>query len=268
MNPTEKKESAADQGQRCELKCPHCGGEFEAFLVEVVDASRFPELKTRLLRNELNRVTCPQCDYMFLVESELLYRDPERRLMIYLMPGAGERWREAEKIVKSLLVNYLAEFGGSAEPLPEVQLVFSRTELIERIFILDKGYDLLAIEYIKYLIYTRNAGKVNPRSKQLLFNAEDSDERALWFVIQDIPTRRLEGVLKFEHKAYRAICETFREEPHTRMLRSLFSGPVINARLRVLSDEESDREDDARGPEGGPQSPESGSAGEGERSPG
>ena len=261
MDPVEKKASPGDQGRHCELRCPHCGREFEAFLVERVDGSRSPELKSRLLRNELNRMTCPQCNYLFLVESELLYRDLDRGLIIYLMPGAGERWREAENKVKSLLVNYLAEFGGAAKPLPEVQLVFSRAELMERICMIDKGYELLAVEYIKYLIYTRNAGRLNPRSKRLLFNAEDSDERTLWFVIQDIATHRLEGVLQFEHQAYRAICETFLQEPHARMLRGLFSGPVINARLQVLADEESDRQ-----PEGKPQSLEAGAVGDGNKS--
>jgi len=223
--------------RQCELKCPHCGALFQARLAEVVDAQSRPELKRQLLSSEFNRVVCPTCEYMFLVETEVLYRDREKGVLLYLLPGAEERWEQAEEMVKAMLADYLAKHGREAEAWPDVQLVFSRAEMVERIFLLDRGYDVAAIEYVKYLIYTRNRGRVNPRTKRLLFNAQDSDEERLWFVIQDLPSRRLEGMLQFDQRAYRAVTETFRQPEGERMLRKLFPGPVVNARLKILAEE-------------------------------
>lgn len=218
------------------ISCPKCHQELQVELYEAVNTGLDPILRDGVLRNQLNQVVCEQCEASFRVDKPLLYNDPSRRIMIYLVPlrqksiAAGqEEFAQCLRQMSGLLPQDLE--------VPDVHLVFSQVELVERIFLLEAGLDERVVEYVKYLIYSRNLGKLNPAQKILLFNAEDSTAEQLCFVVQDAQTRHLEALLHFERKAYTALCELFDTDEHTANLLEMFPGPYVSARALYLHDE-------------------------------
>ncbi len=222
------------------IQCPKCSKEQEAELYESISVQTDPLLKDQLLRNQLNLVRCVSCGFAFRVDKPLLYSDIERRLMIYLIPVRGgtveegcRQFGECLKRVNQLLPKDVE--------VPNLHLVFSQVELVERIFLVEAGLNERVVEYIKHLIYTRNAGKLDPRQKILLFNAEDSTPETLYFVVQDAASRKLESVVQYSREAYQGLLEMFDSDEHTPSLLELFPGPYISARQVLLLELESEK---------------------------
>lgn len=215
------------------IHCPKCRHEQAVQLYESINVKDTPELKEKLLANQVNQVTCAQCGLVFRVDKPLVYHDPARSIMIYLVPIGDAAPESRERELGDLLrrMNGLLPAGIKA---PEVCLVFSRTELVERIFLFDAGLNERVIEYIKYMIYTRNLTRVNPADKALLFDAQDSTPETLRFVVQDLASRKLEAVLDYGREAYTALCEMFDKDSQTPNLLELFPGPHISARALLL----------------------------------
>ena len=215
------------------IQCPQCGAEQQAELYDAINVSNAPALRDDLLANTLNRVECPHCGFGFRVDKQLLYHDAARGLMVYWMPGQEASYRENRAAFVATLDTLCAALPDDVEP-PTVHVVFTRTELVERIFLLEAGLDERIIEYIKHMMYTRNLEKLDPRQKAILFNAEDSNERALCFVVQHLETLQLEGVLEFDRQAYEGLQEMFDRDEETVSLLELFPGPHISARTLLL----------------------------------
>jgi hypothetical protein len=217
------------------IRCPKCQQDQSVQLYESINAQTSPELKKQLMANQVNAVTCEQCAMTFWVDKPLLYHDPGRRFMIYQIPMGENAVDDGERQFTESL-GRLSGLMPKDIQAPDVSLVFSRTELVERIFLRDAGLNERIIEYIKYMIYTHNAGKVDPIKKILLFDAEDSTPEALCFVVQDAKSKKLESVLQYDRKTYAALCETFDKDDQTPTLLELFPGPYISARRLLLKE--------------------------------
>ena len=204
-------------------------------LYESVNVQAEPDLRQRLLANGLNVVRCEGCELSFRVDKPLLYHDPARRIMIYLVPFAEDALETGERQFADLLLRLDGLLPADIRA-PNIGLVCSRIELVERIFLLEAGLNERIVEYLKYLLYTRNAERLNPASKELLFNAEDSTEESLCFVVQDIKTRKLEAMLKYDRSVYAALSELFDRDEQTPRLLELFPGPRISARALLLKE--------------------------------
>ena len=217
------------------IRCPKCQHDQSVELYESINVQTSPELKKLLMANQLNTVKCEQCELTFRVDKPLLYHDPKRRFMIYQIPVKDNAVEDGEREFTESLGRLSGVMPKDIQA-PDVSLVFSRTELVERIFLRDAGLNERIIEYIKYMIYSRNAGKVNPAKKNLLFDVEDSTPEALCFVVQDVESKKLESVLQYDRKTYTALCETFDKDDQTPTLLELFPGPYISARRLILKE--------------------------------
>lgn len=215
------------------LKCPKCSNAIEANLFDSINVSTSPELRDSFLRDELHKVTCDKCEFAFKVEKNLLYIDSERCFMIYKISLDGKSEAEGANQYQAMMTAADEVLPKNCK-LPEAHLVFNRTELVERIFLLELGLDVKVIEYIKYLIYMQNSGKIDPRKKAVLFNAQDSTPEALFFVVQDIASRQFEAVLQYNRQAYTALVEMFNGPEATPNLHEIFPGPYISARSYLL----------------------------------
>lgn len=217
------------------IACPRCRAQMEATLYESVNVKTDPALRDRLMANQLNQVTCPECAFVFRVDKNLVYCDPDRRLLVYWVPTPEDNYAAGEAQFAELIQRMTAVLPADLRA-PDVHLVFSRIELVERIFLVEAGLNERIVEYIKYIIYTNNGGRLDPRQKILLFNAQDSTPEHLCFVIQDATSRKLEAMLQYDRKAYEAMRETFAAEERSADLLELFPGPYVNARALLLKD--------------------------------
>ncbi|NCC51396.1 MAG: hypothetical protein EOM20_09295, partial [Spartobacteria bacterium] len=202
-------------------------------LYESVNVSEEPQLRDELLQNQLNVVVCDDCGFSLRIDKQLLYHDPDEGFMIYWIPLEGRTCEEAQQFFNDSVrqINKLLppEFDA-----PQIHLVFTRIELVERIFLLEEDLDERLVEYIKYTIYTNNMQKLPPEQKALLFNAQDSTDEALCFVIMNLQSHQLEGMLQYNREAYRVLEETFDRDDHTADLLELFPGPYVSARQQLI----------------------------------
>lgn len=218
------------------IHCPKCRHGWDVALHESINVQAEPELREKLIRNEINAVTCPGCSFAFRVDKPLLYSDPARKLMVYWFPARRDGWEEGEE----RFTEWLREAGlllPAGDPaLPEVHLVFSRVELIERVFMREADLNVRVIEYVKYLIYSRNAGRIEPETKSILFNAKDSTAEQLFFVVLDETSRTFESAMHYARPAYDALAKTFSSEDKAVDLLEMFPGPHISARALLLEE--------------------------------
>jgi hypothetical protein len=221
------------QRKTYEICCPDCGRAQQVELYESINVSEAPELKEQLLQNQVNTVACEACEFNFRVEKPLLYHDSERGFMVYWIPATEADIEAGQKQFESSL-NAITPLLPEEIAAPEIHLVFNRIELVERIFMLEEGLNERVIEYVKYIIYSKNSSRIPPGEKILLFNAQDSTPEALCFVIQDAQSGQLEGMLQYNREAYTALAEMFDRDEQTPDLLEVFPGPYINARRLLV----------------------------------
>lgn len=215
------------------IRCPKCGHEQAVELHDSVNVKLHPELREALMNNQLNTVACASCSFAFRVDKQLIYSDPAHKLLIFWVPAEEAAYDADEDKFVDMLGELTKVLPDDVEA-PSVHLVFSRTELIEMIFLKEAGLDERIIEYIKYTMYSKNPGKLEPTDKALLFNAHDSNAESLCFVVQDVQTRKFEAVLNYARESYNALKETFGDEEKSFDLLELFPGPYISARHTLL----------------------------------
>jgi len=215
------------------ISCPKCEATGDATLFDSINVMEEPELREQLLANELNTVCCGGCQFTYRVDKPLLYNDPEHRAMIYLIPTADDDQIEGERSFRTHMAQMTSAMPADID-LPQVHLVFSRTELVERIFLLESGLKPRIVEYIKYSIFAQKIDTLDPHEKTLLFNAADSTEESLCFVVQDVASQQLESVLEYSRQAYHGLCEMFDQDEHTASLLEMFPGPYLSARILLI----------------------------------
>lgn len=225
------------QKRKHRIACPFCGTEQDVELYDSILVDEEPELRAALLSNRVNRVRCEGCGKDFRIDKPLVYQDREAGVFIQYDPLiAGRTLAEAEQAFLAAR-RELERLLPKDVPAPEMHLVVEWSELIERIFSEEEGLDARLVEHIKYMMYQQNPQKLPAAQKGLLFDAQDSTDEQLCFVVQDRGTRKLEAVLNFSRKDYEALLNVFDDGAQLALLREQFPGPYFNGRLKFLEDE-------------------------------
>ena len=223
--------------QKHEIACPYCGREQGVELWDSIHVDEDPEQREELLHGRINRVECTGCGKGFRIDKPLVYHDRDQGIFIHFDPLAGGRTlAEAEAAFQEALVE-MARLLPPDVLAPETHLVVEWSELVERVFLLEEGLDARLVEHIKYLMYRQNPEKLPAGRKNLLFNAQDSTEEQLCFVVQDRGTKKLEAVLNFARADYEALVNVFDSGEQLALLEEQMPGPYLSGRLRYLRDQ-------------------------------
>lgn len=220
-----------------EIACPFCGREQEVELWDSLDAEENPELREDLLAGRINRVECAGCRKGFRIDLPLVYHDRTLNVFIHYEPLVGGRTlAQAEQGFRAAARELQKALPADVAP-PEIQLVVEWSELVERVYLLEEGLDARLVEHVKYLMYRQNPAKLPAEAKNLLFDAQDSTDEQLCFVVQDRATRKLEAVLNFARADYEALVNVFDSGDQLALLEEQLPGPYLNGRLRYLRDQ-------------------------------
>ena len=219
------------------IACPFCGQLQDVELWDVLDIDEDPGLRTQLLSGRINRVDCPGCGKGFRVDKPVVYRHRSEDILIHCDPVTGSRTlADVEAGFSAGVAELERLLPPDVEP-PDVHLVIDWSELVERIFLLEEGLDARLIEHVKYMMYQQNPDRLPADRKILRFNAQDSTDEQLCFVVQDAGTRKLEAVLHFARADYEALVNVFDSGEQLALLEEQFPGPYLNGRLRFLQDQ-------------------------------
>lgn len=214
------------------IRCPRCQAEIEARLFDAVNVHDMPELREAILADRLNRVQCGTCGLSFRVDKDLFYLDPDRGFAIWWSPNGRTDPTTAEQQFQDMQSRLAAQ---SDLPRYTWHLVYDRRELVERMFIAEAGLDVRVVEYVKYLIYSRNREKLDPAQRRLLYAGQPADSDYLQFVVENTGTGRLEGVVEYPRKGYDEVAALF-SGPQAQSLLELFPGPHLDARALLQDD--------------------------------
>ncbi len=217
------------------IQCPKCKGQQDEVLYDSFDVAKEPELRKQLIENRLNSVTCVSCGYQFRVDKNLLYHDSTGGWMIYWQPGDPEHPQQSMESFDSVLSD-LQGVLPSGQSLPEVDLVLTRIELVERVFIREAGLHPKVLEYVKYLVFTQNLDQFMPETHELLFNGQESNEENLCFVVKNVQDGKLETLLQYKRETYESLLELFVQDGELSLVHQLFPGPYVSARSYLMTD--------------------------------
>lgn len=90
------------------VRCPRCQTTYSAQIVNIVDTRMGPQMKAALLNGYLNRIECPSCGTTAVVNVPLVYHDPDKELLLVLLPselglGADQQERLIGGLVQAVM---------------------------------------------------------------------------------------------------------------------------------------------------------------------
>jgi hypothetical protein len=89
--------------QTVPVACPNCGNRFVTPVMPIVDVGQNPEAKTLFLSGRLNVAVCPQCGNAGMLNTPLVYHDPEKELLLTFSPAEmGTLEAEQQRIIGEL----------------------------------------------------------------------------------------------------------------------------------------------------------------------
>ncbi|HOR00702.1 MAG TPA: CpXC domain-containing protein, partial [Anaerolineae bacterium] len=84
--PSESRGPATGPGG-VQIRCPRCQTPFAAQIINVIDVQKHPQLKAALVAGLLNRAECPGCGAVSVLNVPLVYHDPDKELLLVLVPS-------------------------------------------------------------------------------------------------------------------------------------------------------------------------------------
>ena len=166
------------------ILCPKCGSEEPATIWDCVNAQTDPDLKDRLLRKVLQSHTCANCGLEFAMAEPLVYHDPDRRLMIIVLPHADPARLEVDPD----RLNRIAEGVCGTVPTPQdgyqLRLVGEYNEMIEKIHINDNNLSDRVMEVVKVAVRKNSETPAPPAGIAALFYLSEQ-EGEMTFLVRD-----------------------------------------------------------------------------------
>jgi hypothetical protein len=85
------------------IQCPNCGNPYETPIRTVVDVGQNPQLRQALLSGQLNVAICPKCNQGGVIETPLVYHDPQAEfLAVYFPPQVQIPELERQRMIGDL----------------------------------------------------------------------------------------------------------------------------------------------------------------------
>ena len=132
--------------------CSKCGRTTEITIYKSINTEDNPELKERVRNGSLFLWECPHCGTVNLARYETLYHDPQKKLMLWLVPDG-----KISETQMQAITNHTKAMCGYT-----LRLVSDIGELMEKVLIFDAGLDDVVLELCKWVTkreMTAGAGK-------------------------------------------------------------------------------------------------------------
>lgn len=132
--------------QTIKLACPVCQAEVKRELSTAINTRIHPELKEELLAGRLLSFTCDECGAKRQIETQMLYHDPDNRLLFYLAPNFTTHHEE----VMTFLEDIRTKLPVSLDDY-KLRIVLRAADLVEKVQLFDQDFDDQEIELVKLL---------------------------------------------------------------------------------------------------------------------
>lgn len=126
------------------IKCPKCGAEGEFAIWDSINVDLNPELKEKILNEELFLWICPKCGAKVFVPSGTIYHDMKRKYMLFF---DFDESKDGAKETEIEIPEMFASLGDY-----QFRIVHGLMDMKEKIFCLEAGVNDIAVEYMKYMM--------------------------------------------------------------------------------------------------------------------
>lgn len=154
------------------INCPYCGAEGKCDYWTSVNATIDRRLKALLLDSRLNVTKCRKCGRELIIESEILYHDMKKEVMIEFLPAKDV----SDRIERFMRIQKVMDPVRMIKPGSRYRLryVWDRNQLMEKIRIFDADLDDRVMEVFKYgLSQSRGEGLGTTEPDALYFLSHD-----------------------------------------------------------------------------------------------
>ena len=159
------------------FECPSCGLPIELTVYKSINAASDAKMRDRVVTTEIFDQLCPECGAKFKVAYDMLYHEPDRGYMIYLLPNGDEGndvFDMGDEVDTDVINGYA------------LRIVNNINSLKEKILIFEDGLDDRVVEFCK-VYFTINYTKEHPDTeiKEVFYTAFDGDNDAMEFCFFD-----------------------------------------------------------------------------------
>ncbi|RKY49477.1 MAG: hypothetical protein DRP86_05215 [Candidatus Neomarinimicrobiota bacterium] len=131
------------------ITCPTCGHQQPFEVWDSLNASKNPELKEKLIHGDLTTMVCEACQSAVFVKFDMIYHDLNKKMMILLRypdenGNVPEFDPESLGLVKAMGDDYI------------LRSVYNFPNFLEKIRIIDDGFDDVTLEILKYMFRVSN----------------------------------------------------------------------------------------------------------------
>lgn len=166
------------------VACPYCGKEqeFESYINIDVDIE--PELKEKIMSDELFTFECAECSKKALMAFPCLVSDMKKKYMYWLIANFDDEQKKAldEDLASSMKNDNDKKFAGEYRR----RIVGSINELKEKILISDMDLDDRVIEVLKILCINEVAEQLNgAQLSEVRFNKKEDGGKCLVLIFLD-----------------------------------------------------------------------------------
>lgn len=123
--------------------CCKCGKETTIDIFRSVNVSEDPQMKDKVKSGAAFMWTCPHCGTRNLVRYEMLYHDPARKLMLWLLPDEQMEAKAAEMAAIEKAVESMGNY--------TLRRCSDAGSVIEKILIDEAGLSDIAVELLKWV---------------------------------------------------------------------------------------------------------------------
>lgn len=155
-----------------ELACPECGKAHKIIMYERILAQRQPEIKKKLLANELFVFECEECKTKMPLIYPCLYQDMEKGFMVWFAPASDGEIQG--KIAAFNVESLMDETYKKMNKQYKLRMVTNVNAMLEKILIFDEDMDDRTIEVQKVML----AAQVQAADQY-----KDDSVRAMYFEV-------------------------------------------------------------------------------------
>jgi hypothetical protein len=150
------------------VTCPACGQVTECELVQSINARTQPAAKARLLAGELNVLACA-CGRRTQLAATLLFHDPDADFYCQVVPGGDAEMTKAASVFRAV--------GATGTQ----RLVPSPNALVEKVKLVDAGFEDWAIEMAKILLLA----SLDPSDLDRVMLFDHADDETIHWLLYD-----------------------------------------------------------------------------------
>lgn len=171
------------------ITCPNCQKESDFLIWDSINTSLDPDMKDKVRTGEAFQWNCPFCDAKANVEYATLYHQMEDLVMIYYVPGDGDK----TDIIELMQGRHKNEDGKYVEMDIKIdegymkRVVETKNQFREKLLILDQGLDDRIIELMKIFLTAHLEDKEEIEISEILLDKFEDD--SIGFTIRTLDKR-------------------------------------------------------------------------------